>query len=281
MTVDNVYHLHNKQFVLLQGFQVGVVSNQEIASDGSGNYVITMDFLKPMKLPNNTVAQITYISVIGGRQINLLIDSTRASTGTLKDGDMILGSYLDIPKQIHTALGPTERKIDSFLLKYPVDSLHKLYVDTKRKLEKFEKSTKAVQQSLAKNDVKIAQMMRNMQQTTLKMRSESPNYKAQLQKINKTLVDIKDKQVDKKIQAASQKIDAIGDTIATKAALISSTNKTIDGVNDKLVKLEKNPTMQKYIYQDSTAKNVKATATKIQTKVHDIYEQPEKYRKVN
>ncbi len=281
MTVDNVYHLRNKQFVMLQGFQVGTVSHQEIASDGSGKYVITLDFSKPLQLPNNTVGQITYISVVGGRQVNLLIDTTRASTGILKDGDMIAGSYYDIPQQIQGALLPMDKKIDAFLLKYPVDSLHQLYEDTKAKIEGFEKTTKSVQQSLAKNDVKIVQTIRNLEQTTQKIRSQTPNYKAQLQTINKTLSELNGQKLDKKIQSATQKIDAVGDSISTKAALISSTNKTIDGVTDKLIKLEKSPTMQKYIYQDSTAKNVKATATKLQTTVRDIYEHPEKYRKVN
>ena len=52
VATDNMYNLRNKQFVMLNGWQVGVVASQEIAPDGK--YIAVIDFAQPLELPGNS-----------------------------------------------------------------------------------------------------------------------------------------------------------------------------------------------------------------------------------
>lgn len=278
VATDNMYNLRNKQFVMLNGWQVGVVASQEIAPDGK--YIAVIDFAQPLELPNNTIARITYISVLGGREIDLIIDTTQKATGILKDGDLIRGFKEDIPQQISNGLAPFRKKLDVFLDKYPMDSLEKLAHDTKIKLAGYEQTTKAISNSLAQNDKNIRAIIKNMAELSTDLRKKTPDFKKQLQTINKALVEVQAKNPEKQIKDMTQKVAAFGDTIATKAATIEAVNKGIDNASSNIDKIAKNPTVQKYLYTDSIPANLKATVSKTQTTVKDVYEHPEKYRKI-
>jgi phospholipid/cholesterol/gamma-HCH transport system substrate-binding protein len=279
VATDNMYNLRNKQFVMLNGWQVGVIAGQEIAPDGK--YIAIIDFLAPLELPNNTIARITYISVLGGREIDLIIDTTQKATGILKDGDLIRGFKEDIPQQISNGLAPFTKPIDKFLAKYPMDSLEKLAHDTKIKLAGYEQSTKAISNALAKNDKNIRATIKNMAELSTDLRKKTPDFQKQLQTINKALVDVQVKNPEKQIKDMTQKVSALGDTITSKSATIANVNKGIDNASASIEKIATNPTVQKYFYTDSIPANLKATVSKTQTTVKDVYEHPEKYRKIN
>jgi len=278
ISADNTFNMRSGSFVLYQGHWVGTVTTQEKLAENK--HVLTLDFFVPIKVPNNTKAKITYTSIMGGRQVNLDPDTTVAATGFYEDGALIEARTVTVVTQIQDAIAKPKAKLDSFLMRYSTDSLRRLAEDTKAYLHGLEQKTRAVSVNIAANDQKIAKTMRDLAATTTKVRSQTPDYKKQLKEIHDLTAQLNASGIDKKIQGATTQIASVRSLVENQTVL-SSADATVDKLNKQLEKIPENPKYKSLVTDKAKADTLQTKIQGIQTTVRDIYEHPEKYRKVN
>ncbi len=278
ISADYTFNMRSGSFVLYKGLWVGNVTTQEKVADGK--HIITLDFFVPVQIPNNTKAKITYTSVMGGRQVNLDPDPLVAATGFLADGSLLEAKTVTVVSQISDAIAKPKAKLDSFLMRYPVDSLRQLAENTKNYLHGLEQKTRAVSVAIGSNDRKIQQTIRDLAATTTKVRSQTPDYKKQLKEIQALTAQLNASGLDKKIQGATTQISSVCSLVEGQTVLATA-DKTIDKLNTQLAKIPENPKYKSLVTDKDKADTIQTKIQKVQTTVRDVYENPEKYRRVN
>jgi ABC-type transporter Mla subunit MlaD len=270
----------------------------EVFLDPSGRITIAIDLHQQLKLPANTRAVLTYTSVLGGRQINLVTDTTvligerrlvgersRTTNQTnefLQHLDTIPGTVLDIPQQIADATAKPRRKLDSLLRIYSVDGNGRaLIASTQASIEKLKNNTAAVSAQLRGMQKTLPNQLKTYAQMSAEYRTKMPAYMAQLDSLNKTAEGLKNKNLDKTIRGATLKMDTFNQMAVSYRPTLQKADASIDKVAAQIQKIPENATYQKLVLADSVPKNLQKKIQSTQTTLKDIYTNPEKYRKIN
>lgn len=278
---DRTFHIRERAPVLIHGFMVGKVSDIQAKPDKSGKILLTLDFTQYVSLPTTTTAVITYTSITGGRQVNLIFDKF-CTDNCLVGGETIPARVLDMPQQIADATAGVRHKVDSVLNSYPVEGrIDKLVADTRASLERLRKNTEAVEKNLIKSSNGIVATAKNIANTTNTTRQKMPDYMKQLDSLNAQLSSLRDKRLDKTIQGYTLQADSARQLIVGNSSQIDAANDMIDKTTKALQDIRQNKTVQNLLFNDSTAIKAGEAVQSTQSTLRDVYTNPEKYRKLN
>jgi phospholipid/cholesterol/gamma-HCH transport system substrate-binding protein len=110
---DNVGGLAESSPVEINGYKVGVVQSIDFLNETSGKLLVVFSVSKGFKLPENTVAEITPVSIIAGMKVQFVYGN---GPGFYSPGDTIPGrlaeSLLNI---VETELHPIKEKMISLI----------------------------------------------------------------------------------------------------------------------------------------------------------------------
>lgn len=276
---DNTFHLHVGQFVYYNGLEMGRVVSIDAVPNVDKQYLIGLSLHTQASLPKHTKAQITYVTVLGGREVNLTVDSTIATTGYLNSGDTISAYIHSIPTQVKTALTPVTNFLDTFFMKYPNDSLEQMFYDLQATLNNYQEKTTAISNNLRKQVPALNTKIADYRKLSEDLNKKMPEYMQQLKSINATLKATADKGIDKSIQATTNKIENFGNTIEAQAPKIQQVNNTIDTINAQLKVLPQNPTLKKYVYDESLPADLHKQVNEVQSTIKAVYQDPKQFIK--
>lgn len=93
---DNVDQLLISNPVLINGYQVGLVTAVYQQPSDLQKIVIEMTVNKSVKLPKNTAAEIITTSVMGGKAVNLVYEGTCLDSDCAASGDTLIGVTRDL-----------------------------------------------------------------------------------------------------------------------------------------------------------------------------------------
>ena len=106
---DKIGGLAESSPVEINGYKVGVVQSIEFQDAESGRLLVTFSVRKDFKLPENTVAEIIPISVLGGMKVQFVYGD---GPGVYSDGDTIQGRLaVSIIDKVETEFLPVKDKI--------------------------------------------------------------------------------------------------------------------------------------------------------------------------
>lgn len=276
---NDVFHLHKGQFVYYNGMEVGRVVEIEAVPYTTKQYLISLNLHKAVSLPKHTKAEITYVSVLGGREVNLIADSTVLTTAYLNSGDTIAAYITSIPTQIQNAIAPATKFLDKLFEKYPNDSLEQMFYDLEANLHKYNAQTKALYNNLRKQVPKLNSSIKDYRKLSEDLKNKMPEYMQQLQKLNANLKATADKGLDKTMQQTTEKIQNFSNTIEAQQPKIQQINSKIDTVNQKLNTLPQNPSIKKYVYDEALATEIHNKVKEAQTTIKEIYVDPKEFIK--
>ena len=276
---DSIYHLKPNNWVMFNGMYVGYVSAQE-KNEQTGKIKITMTIVEKVKLPRNTQAVITYMSVIGGRQINLLA-SEPCFADCLQGEEMLKGSVLSIAQTIKNSTAPIRAKADSLLDKYMIrGNVDTLLYNTMALVASLRKNTDYWAKKIPALNKTVNNSVKSYQQLSAEAKKKLPDYQKMLKDMNKELADVQKIQLATKIPAYAAKMDSLDKQIQTNSALINKADAAVTGFDKQVKRFKNSPTAQNLLFQDSPAILLQQGLKQTNEKVKDIYQNPEKYRKV-
>ncbi len=100
LTTSNLYYVEYEHIdllvtsspVLINGFQVGMVTSISIDPEDLQTLVVELDVRRDVTIPKNTVAEIVSTSVMGGKAINLSFNGPCINSDCADNGDFLKGT---------------------------------------------------------------------------------------------------------------------------------------------------------------------------------------------
>jgi phospholipid/cholesterol/gamma-HCH transport system substrate-binding protein len=110
---DRIGGLEESSPVEVNGHKVGIVQSIEFVDPGSGKLLITFSVRKDFKIPQNSVAQIVPVSLLGGMKVQLLYGE---GPGFINRGDTIKGRCDEsLTEKLSNELDPIKDKITNLI----------------------------------------------------------------------------------------------------------------------------------------------------------------------
>ena len=110
---DKIGGLAESSPVEINGYKVGVVQSIDFVDSESGKLLVVFSVSKDFKLPRNTVAEITPLSIIAGMKVQFVYGN---GPGTYSSGDTIPGRLAEsLVTKLETELIPLEDKVSNLI----------------------------------------------------------------------------------------------------------------------------------------------------------------------
>lgn len=110
---DKIGGLAESSPVEINGYKVGVVQSIDFVDSESGKLLVVFSVSKDFKLPRNTVAEITPLSIIAGMKVQFVYGN---GPGTYSSGDTIPGRLAEsLVTKLETELIPLKDKVSNLI----------------------------------------------------------------------------------------------------------------------------------------------------------------------
>ena len=252
---ENIGGLKVGSFVLVNGFQVGSVSNIELLTDDNQNLLVTVNINKDMSIPINTICKIVNQDLMGTKGINLILgnDTIFANIGDT----LISGMESSLQDEVNAQILPLKIKTEELI--GSVDSVMMIITailnkDTRENLKN----------SLASLDKTFELMSQTMIQ------------------INQ-VVDHNDESISniiKNLEANNNNITKILKNLSNISEGIAKSNinnllNSLDHISNKINKSEGSLGM--LIHDEDLYINLKNSSKELENLINDIKENPKRY----
>ena len=252
---ENIGGLKVGSFVLVNGFQVGSVSNIELLTDDNQNLLVTVNINKDMSIPINTICKIVNQDLMGTKGINLILgnDTIFANIGDT----LISGMESSLQDEVNAQILPLKIKTEELI--GSVDSVMMIITailnkDTRENLKN----------SLASLDKTFELMSQTMIQ------------------INQ-VVDHNDESISniiKNLEANNNNITKILKNFSNISEGIAKSNinnllNSLDHISNKINKSEGSLGM--LIHDEDLYINLKNSSKELENLINDIKENPKRY----
>ena len=252
---ENIGGLKVGSFVLVNGFQVGSVSNIELLTDDNQNLLVTVNIDKDILIPINTICKIVNQDLMGTKGINLILgnDTIFANIGDT----LISGMESSLQDEVNAQILPLKIKTEELI--GSVDSVMMIITailnkDTRENLKN----------SLASLDKTFELMSQTMIQ------------------INQ-VVDHNDESISnivKNLEANNHNITKILENFSNISEGIAKSNinnllNSLDHISNKINKSEGSLGM--LIHDEDLYINLKNSSKELENLINDIKENPKRY----
>ena len=252
---ENIGGLKVGSFVLVNGFQVGSVSNIELLTDDNQNLLVTVNIDKDILIPINTICKIVNQDLMGTKGINLILgnDTIFANIGDT----LISGMEASLQDEVNAQILPLKIKTEELI--GSVDSVMMIITailnkDTRENLKN----------SLASLDKTFELMSQTMIQ------------------INQ-VVDHNDESISnivKNLEANNHNITKILENFSNISEGIAKSNinnllNSLDHISNKINKSEGSLGM--LIHDEDLYINLKNSSKELENLINDIKENPKRY----
>jgi len=263
---ERVDGLTNASPVLINGFAVGQIQNIYFATDGSGKLIVEIFINDKYPIPENSVAEIISLDLMGSKGIEIKMDLSNPNFYT--HGDTLKSS---IEEGMFSQITPIKNKaeelitsIDSVLLvlhtifnKDTQKNLIASFASIKVTLNNLEHTSYTIDNLMASEKDKFTKIFTNVESITTNLK----NNDASLNKIILNFSNISD---------SLAKAD-ISKTITNANSALGQLNKTIDKINNG------NGTITQLLNNDTLYENIENATKDLDNLILDIKENPKRY----
>ncbi len=248
---DNIEFLQSSSPVIINGFQVGIVSNIFMKPEDMKTIVVEIDIQNDIKLPKNTVAQIVSNGVLGEKAINLKYKGVCQGADCVQSGDYITGAKVGM---IESMLG--EESLDGYLDKISssVTSVYdtisndwsdpnsnsvisKSMQDLQASLNNMKVMTNRLNKLLASTSSQMTGMMGNMESITGNLAASNSEIKDIIGNTSSLTKKLNAVNIDETLGKVNTTIDSSGDAIEKLKATLTNADATVAELTDVLGKV--------------------------------------------
>ncbi len=266
----NVGGLSASSPVIVNGFQVGSVSNIELMKDHPGLVLVTFKITdSDFKFPRDSEAKLSSPSLLGGKIIEIMVGD---SSVYAKPGDTLFTQYeMDLQGQVNEMIAPLKVKVGSILsaidsILVPIQTI--LNDETARKL--------------AEGLGRIPAIIANLERITYKVDTLISSEKTKLSRIFSNVESISEnlKNNNDKISSILDNVDEITDSLAKsnfKKAIANATD-ILEKVDNIVTKIDNGEgTLGALINDDRLYLQIDSAAKNLNFLIDDLGQNPERY----
>ncbi len=267
---SNVNGLGVSAAIMLNGFQIGQVSNVYFNNDKAHSLVVEMMIDSKFKIPRNSIAQIFSIDLLGTKGIQILLNDSVQDF--LANGDTLSTSVEgDLKTQLSAQVLPFKVKIEEM-----VSSMDTVLTSVSLI---FNSKTR---ENLAKSFASIRITLQNLEGTTFTldtlMQTEKNTLKAILANAESITQNLKNN--NDKIQNIISNFSEISDTLAKAnfAGVIQNADKAINDLSKIVDKINAGEgSLGQLVNNDTLYTNLENASYNLNRLLRDLKENPKRY----
>lgn len=267
----NISGLVTANPVLLNGMQVGQVSNVKFAPDYSGDIFVSLLISKPFPIPIDTKARIINATLLGDKSVELVLGK---STKLIQNNDTLEGSVeVNLKEQVNSALAPIKARAEQILSnadslisalndamgRHGNNSLKASMQDLQSTFHNLNSTTAALNEMVKTNQTKIGHIISNMDSLTATLSENRQDFK----------------DIVKNLKSVSDSLSR-----ANLKGTIANAGKTLDELHLILKKInDGHGTAGAIMNNDSLYLQMNKTILQLDKLLKDIRENPHRYLK--
>lgn len=283
---NNIDQLQISSPVLINGFQVGFVSNIQLKPDNYEIVVVTLDLRKDIKVPKDTRAIIKSTGFMGGKAVVLSYDqpclgeADCAESGAYLQGgslgllDSMVGEetvddYLEVLKNnLGDIIDTLNRKLLSEEAEGPLaESLRSLETT----MANLEASTGRLNRLLATSSDDISSTMANMERITSNISDNNEKIASLIGNFETVSSDLAEADVKETLAEVDASIQQLNATLAAADTALGGVTVAIDKINTG------EGTLGKLLGDDELYNRLNALSIQTDSLVEDFQERPYRY----
>lgn len=194
---ENIEGLQIGSKIMVNGYQVGMVSNIDLLSDNNQQLIVTLRIDKDLIFPNNSISRIISQDLMGTKGISLILGD---SPTFLNDGDTLLSSVQSsLQDEVNSQILPLKNKAEELI--GSMDSVMMIITavlnqDARNNLSNslnslnttfllLSKSMKKVDNIIAENDDRVSKIIENLESISQNIESNNGEVKNILSNFSK------------------------------------------------------------------------------------------------
>jgi len=262
---NNVDGLVPSSDVVLNGVKVGQVQKIEFIKDNSGRILTTLLVRTKVFVGKGSIARIISSDLLGGRVINLVLDST---TPPAEDGDTLVSEVqTTLGDQVKPVKDKAEKLIESLdslavalhaiLSPNNQDNLNAGFNSLSKTLKNLEQASSSLDKMLSSNDSKLKKMIDNIESISNNIKNNNES-----------------------LAIALKNIELITDSLAKSnlTSTINNANSTLKETSEIMEKINKGEgSMGLLINNDSLYIHLERSAADLDKLLIDIKQNPKRY----
>jgi phospholipid/cholesterol/gamma-HCH transport system substrate-binding protein len=281
---DNVKKLEESSPVLLNGFQVGVVSSITMKDDDAHKVLVAMTLKRDIKVPKNAVAALVSDNVMGGPSLQLFFDKPCTGPDCVESGDYLKGitrgflNSMATPDEIELYLNKVKNNIGPIMdsLDYSLRSsdseVGKTLRDVQKTVANLQATTLALNKLMVASAVGISGTVKHLEGITANLEASNAEIKATLSNANAFSAQLKGLELNKTVGGAN-------DAMASVKTTLTSTDKAINDLNAIIAKIKAGEgTLGVLLNDDKTAKQLSEVLLSVDRLSKDLTLHPKRYR---
>ena len=281
---ENVKKLEESSPVLLNGYQVGVVSSIRMKDDDAHRVVVAMTLKRELKVPKNAKAELISDNIMTGPSLQLSFDKPCTGPDCLETGDYIQGvtrgflNSLATPAEIDIYLSKFRGNIGpimdslNYSLRHSDSEVGRTLRDVQKTIANLQKTSLALNQLIVASSAGITGTVKHLENITANLEASNAEIKNTL--ANTSAFSSQLKKLD-----LNKTIDGANDAIATIKTTLTTTDKAISDLNVVIAKIKAGEgSLGMLLNDDKTARQLSDALLSIDRLSKDLTMHPKRYR---
>ena len=241
---DKVDGMTASAIVLVNGFQVGTVSDLYLKEDGSGKIITVISLDNGVNIPKSTIASITSPDLLSGKAITLEYDKPCSGSDCVASGDTLQGSVknliqsmvgdVDMKDVMQKAQDAMKNGVDSIFAKFGgggEGGIGESLDDVKATLSNLRSATAGLNRLLANVTDDFTGMAKNLNNLTGTLAENSGKIEEILTSTSEFTKNLSETDISKTLDSANGAIDGLKETMESADNALGSLEEVMDKLN--------------------------------------------------
>ncbi|MFZ4544052.1 MAG: MlaD family protein [Saprospiraceae bacterium] len=283
---DNVKKLEESSPVLLNGYQVGVVSSIKMKDDDAHRVVVALTLKRELKVPKNARAELISDNIMTGPSLQLTFDKPCTGPDCVETGDYIIGvsrgflNSLATPAEIDMYLekfrgniGPIMDSLN-YSLRQSDSEVGRTLRDVQKTIENLQRTSLALNKLIVASTAGITGTIKHLENITANLEASNAEIKTTLANTAAFTGQLKNLDLGKTVNGANDAMSTIKTTLTT-------TDKAITDLNSIIAKIKAGEgSIGMLLNDDKTAKQLSEALLSIDRLSKDLTLHPKRYRAI-
>ena len=282
---DNVDQLLISNPVLIQGYQVGLVTEVYQNPENLQKIIVEMTVNRNVKLPKGTVAEINTTSIMGGKAIKLLYEGTCSGDECLKSGDYVTGVTRDLlnsmvgaenVNEIYEVVDKVKDILDSINVQSGGQSgdFQKTVQDIQAIIANLNSTTARLDNMLAASSSSVTSTLKNVESITKNLEASNEKISNILENADAMTTQLKDADLGKTVASANTTIEQLQNSLKQVDGAVSD-------LSAALAKLKTTDNTLGLLFNDKELyDNLNVTLKNIELLSQDLRLHPKRYTRI-
>ena len=291
---SNIDNLQISDPVLIRGFKVGTVKNIYIKPEDYSKIVVVLDVDRKVNLPQNTVAELENVGMMGGKAISLEYtgncDEDCIQNGEYLNGrslgfiqSLVQPSEIDLYMEtIKTGIGGVIDSLNQSIEGNPEVGLGKTIADLRIAVANLKNSTILMNQLFAASSSKLTGTLENLESVTSTLKENNDQISGLLQNANQITHQLANARLDTTILKTNKALGSTNDAIVSLQNTLDRADETFNELQSLLARINAGDgTMGKLMHDQEMYDNLARATKNLDLLLQDFRMYPKRYINVS